>query len=405
MSTAATGHAIGPLTGPLTGVRVLDLSAVVSGPLATAILAEQGARVIKVEPFEGDTARRVGPAKGDMSAMYITANRGKRSLALNLKVAAAREVVKQLAAQADVMVENFRPGAMARLGLGQAAMRALNPRLIYVSITGFGQTGPDAQGRVYDAVIQAASGVAASHPDAHTGEPTLLATLVCDKLAALTAAQAISAALFARERDGQGRHIKLAMLDAALAFQWPDAMYNHVFIDEPPAPYPEIGRTLRPWRTRDGFVATMSPQQDEFAALCTGLGLGGLIHDPRFATLAARARHGAELRALLEPSMALHDSAELVQRLRDGGVPIARISSRGEVLSDPQVQHNQAWAVVDHGSLGRVRLPRGAARFDVGAPPMPQPAPGLGAHTHEVLRELGYDDAGLAALSAAGAIR
>ncbi len=400
-----------PLTGPLTGVRVLDLSAVVSGPLATAILAEQGAQVIKVEPFEGDTARRVGPAKGDMSAMYITANRGKRSLALNLKVAAARDVVKQLARQADVMVENFRPGAMLRLGLGQAAMRALNPRLIYVSISGFGQTGPAAQGRVYDAVIQAASGVAASHPDAHTGEPTLLATLVCDKLAALTAAQAISSALFARERDGQGRHIELAMLDAALAFQWPDAMYNHVFVDEPPPPYPEIGRTLKPWRTRDGFVATMSPQQDEFAALCAGLGLHDLVHDPRFTTLAARTRHGTELRALLEPRMALHDSAELVQRLRDAGVPIARINARGEVLSDPQVQHNGSWEMIDHGRLGRVRLPRGAARFmpngeETPHPPSaPQLAPHLGEHTEAVLRELGHDDAAVQALRAAGAIR
>ena len=245
---------------PLHGIRVLDLSAVLSGPMCTALLADQGAEVIKVEPPGGDLSRRIGPAKGDMSAMFIAANRGKRSIVLDLKRAEHLQVLRDLARRADVLVENFRPGAMARLGLDHATLAAANPRLIYASITGYGQSGPYADGRVYDAVIQAVSGMSASHPSQATGEPMLLATTVCDKLSALTAAQAISAALFARERSGRGVKLELAMLDAALAFQWPDAMYNHVFVSDPPPPSPEFGVQQRPYRTRNGHVAAMTPQ-------------------------------------------------------------------------------------------------------------------------------------------------
>jgi len=285
---------------PLTGVRVLDLSAVLSGPLATALLADQGADVIKVEPPGGDQSRRIGPAKGDLSAMFITANRGKRSIVLDLKRKDHLAVLRDLAGRADVLVENFRPGAMARLSLDAATLCAAHPRLIYASITGFGPSGPYAGGRVYDAVIQAVSGMSASHPSQATGEPTLLATTVCDKLTGLTAAQAICAALYARERTGQGTHLQLAMLDAALAFQWPDAMNNHLFVTDPPAAFPEFGIHQRPYRTRNGHVAAMTPQPDEFVALCKGLGHPELAADPRFADSNVRRRHVAELLPLLD---------------------------------------------------------------------------------------------------------
>ena len=375
---------------PLQGVRVLDFSAVISGPMATALLADQGADVIKIEPPQGDQSRRIGPHKGDLSAMFISVNRGKRSLVLDLKRREHLAVVHELASRADVLVQNFRPGAMARLGLGAPALRELHPRLIYVSISGFGPDGPYAQGRVYDAVVQAVSGFSASHPNQVTGEPTLLATAVCDKLSALTAAQAICAALFARERSGRGTTLELSMLDAALAFQWPDTMNNLTFVSDPPQAFPEFGVNQRPYRTRDGYIAAMTPQQDEFAAFCKGLGKADLIDDPRFATAQARRHNVVELVAVLNALAGAHETAELVETLRAAGVPIGHVNQRHEVLTDPQVLHNRALVEREHGDCGTVRLARSAARFGGGDAPLPGVAPHLGEHSREVLAELGY---------------
>ena len=378
------------MSQPLHGIGVLDLSAVLSGPMATALLSDQGADVIKVEPAAGDLSRRIGPAKGDLSAMFIAANRGKRSIVLDLKRKECLEVVLELARRADVLVENFRPGAMARLGLDYAKLSQANPRLVYVSITGFGQSGPYADGRVYDAVIQAVSGISVAHPNQATGEPTLLATAVCDKLSALTAAQAICAALFARERHGHGTKLELSMLDAALAFQWPDAMYNHTFLTDPPPDAPEFGVQQKPYRTRNGHVAAMTPQADEFAALCRGLGRADLPDDPRFADLEARRRNLDALLPILDALIAGHDTDELAATLRAAGVPIGRVNRRAEVLRDPQVLHNQALVEIDHGSAGRVRLARSAARFMGGDLPLPAAAPHLGEHSRTILQQLGY---------------
>jgi len=400
-----TSLSVQPSELPLRGIRVLDLSAVISGPMATALLADQGAEVIKVEPPAGDQSRRIGPAHGDLSAMFIGVNRGKRSIVLDLKRPDHLEVLHDLVARADVLVENFRPGAMARLGLGADTLCAVHPRLIYVSISGFGQSGPYAAARVYDAVIQAVSGISASHPNQISGEPTILATTVCDKLTALNAAQAISAALFARERSGLGTRLQLSMLDAALAFQWPDAMNNLSFVSKPPQAFPEFGVRQRAYKTRDGHVATMTPQQDEFAALCRGLGHPELAADPRFCSGDARRHNVAELVPLLAALIAEHDTDELVDSLRAAGVPIGRVNQRHEVISDAQVLHNRALVEVDQGDAGTVRLARPAARFGIGAQvaPMPGVAPRLGEHGRAVLAELGYDEARIDALLALGA--
>ena len=390
---------------PLAGIRVLDLSAVYSGPMAAALLADQGAEVIKVETAGGDIARRVGPAKGDISAVFAAMNRGKRSIVLDLKSEAGREVLRDLIGRADVLMENFRPGVLARLGFSREAIRALNPRLVYLSITGFGQDGPYTEARVYDAVIQAVSGMCASHLEKPGMEPGLVATTICDKLTAMTAAQAVTAALLARERDGQGRVVELSMLDTALAFNWPDAMYNHMFLDEPPAAFPEVGGTLRPYRTRDGYLATMTPQQDEFEALCRGLGEPALAADPRFSSTQARSRHPKELRAALEPLFARHGTDELVARLHEADAPVGKVNLKPEVIDDPQVVHNRALVEIDHGAIGRVRVARAAARFGETDAPVPGPAPHLGEHGRQVLEQLGYDAARIAALQAAGAVR
>ena len=392
-------------SSPLAGIRIVDLSTVFSGPIAAALLSDQGAEVIKVESLSGDTTRNIGPAKGDLSASFIAANRGKRNLAIDLKAPAALAVVHALLARADVQIENFRPGVMARLGLADADLAQRFPQLIRLSITGFGADGPRAADKAYDAVIQAIGGVAASQRDPVTGAPVILASTVSDKVTALTAAQAVTAALFARSRDGRGRRVEVAMLDATVAFQWPDAMYNHVWVDEPPPALAEFGVNQRPWRTADGHVATMVPQPAEFIGMCTALGRPDIPLDPRFATLPARYRNGTALRALLEPLMAQFDNATLEDRFRVHGAALGRINERLEVLSDPQVLHNQAVVVVDNGDAGRVRVARSAALFDGQAMAPSRGAARLGEHSAEVLRELGFSDTQIATLAAQGVLR
>src|SRR5688500_12731961 len=199
------------MAGPLAGIRIVDLSQVVSGPMAAGWLADQGADVVKVEPPHGDPIRGLGPAKGDLSSAYIAINRGKRQICLDLKDPAAKQVLTRLIKRADVLVENFRPGVMDKLGFGWDAARAINPRLIYCSITGYGRDGPYAPLRAYDPMVQATAGIAATQPSPD-GEPQLINTLVVDKVTALTAAQAITAALYSRERSGEGQHVEVAML-------------------------------------------------------------------------------------------------------------------------------------------------------------------------------------------------
>ncbi len=383
---------------PLAGIHVLDLSAVISGPMCCALLADQGADVIKVEPLAGDQSRRIGPSKGDLSALAVSVNRGKRSIALDLKRNDHLAVVHELAQRADVLVQNFRPGAMERLGLGAATLCTANPRLVYVSISGFGADGPYAGGRVYDAVIQAVSGMAASHPNQTTGAPTLLATTICDKLSALTAAQAVAAALYARERTGRGTTIDLSMLDAALAFQWPDAMNNLTFVTDPPPRFPEFGVSQRPYKTANGYVAAMTPQADEFANLCKGLGRPEIADDPRFATAQARRHNVVQLVALIESLTGTHDTDALVAALRDDGVPIGRVNDRHEVLTDPQVLHSGSVVEIDHGDVGTVRVARSAAHFGGRPAPLPTAAPRVGQHAREVLRDLGYSESRIDAL-------
>ncbi len=398
------------MSAPLQGIRIVDMSAVFSGPMATALLADQGAEVIKVESPDGDTTRFIGPAKGDLAASFVAANCGKRNLALDLKSPEAIGVLHALLARADVLVENFRPGVMQRLGLADHDLAARFPALIRVSITGFGPDGPRGNDKAYDAVIQALGGLACSQRDPATGAPVILASTVSDKLTALTAAQAITAALFARQRDGgRGRRVELAMLDATVAFQWPDAMYNHVWVDDAPPAFPEFGATQRPWRTADGWVATMVPQQAEFQALCNALGQPGITQDPRFASQMARYQHGPAMRAVLEPLFAQSDTATLERRCREEGAALGRINERADLLADPQVLHNGC-AVLVRNADGkpegdRVRVARSAARFD-GATMAPTcGAARLGAHSAEVLQELGYDAEQIAALVASGTVR
>src|ERR1700748_3448899 len=234
------------MPGPLSGVRVLDLTGVVSGPFATMFLADQGADVLKIEPVGGDITRRSRAQIGstnEFSALFLSSNRGKRSLAIEIKHEAGREVLAKLAANADVLVQNFRPGTMERLGLGAEELRKRHPRLIYVSISGVGDTGPYVKKRVYDPIIQGLSGVAAIQSQAVTNRPQMIRTIVADKTTSIFTAQAVSAALYAREKTGLGDHIQVAMLDVMISYLWPEGMMQYPVVGAEPA---EVGPNDRP---------------------------------------------------------------------------------------------------------------------------------------------------------------
>ncbi|WP_185965151.1 CaiB/BaiF CoA transferase family protein [Glacieibacterium frigidum] len=392
------------MTPPLAGIRVVDLSQIVSGPMAACILADQGADIIKVETPGGDPVRGLGPKKGDLSAMFIAVNRGKQGIALDLKQPAACAVLRDLIARADVLIENFRPGVIDRLGFGWEACRALNPRLVFASITGFGPDGPYSNIRVYDPVVQAVSGLAATQVDGE-GRPGLIRSLIADKVTALTAAQAITAALFVRERTGEAQRVDIAMLDAAVAFNWPDGMYNHGFADDPPPAFPEYGAMMRLWAAADGQVAIGSLQDAEFAALMRAVGLDDLAEDPRLRGVAGRMALQKEWAPRLSAALKATDLDTLMTGFVREGAVGGRVNALAQVPGDPQVRHNAIVAEIDHGATGRVRSPRGAARFGATAQLAPRPAPHLGEHSVAILRELGRDDETIAALLAAGAVK
>jgi crotonobetainyl-CoA:carnitine CoA-transferase CaiB-like acyl-CoA transferase len=389
--------------GPLEGIRVIDLTTVISGPVCTAILADQGADVVKVEPPGGEIARRT-VGDGEFTAMFVSANRGKRSIALDLKQPAAVEALRRLIATADVLVQNFRPGTMERLGLGEPDIRVQNPGLIYVSISGVGETGPYVKKRVYDPVIQSLSGFADLQSDPATGRPMMIRTIVADKTTAVYAAQAICAALVARGRTGQGQHIRLSMLDATIAFLWPEAMSQYAIVGRENAPQPAPRPDLI-FKTLDGYITVGSLSDSEWRGLCGVIGRPDWIDDPRFNTPAARSRNAAERLTLVGAILATGESQTWLDRLDEAEVPCAPVLRRADVMHNPQVINNQLIELIEQPTLGTVRQARPAARFDQTPARIAGPAPRIGQHTDAVLAEAGYSAAEIEALKASRAAK
>lgn len=389
--------------GPLNGVRVIDLSVMISGPWAGMMLADQGADVIKVEsPGLGDFMRYIGSAKGGMTGIFINNNRGKRSLIVDLKKPEGVDVLRSLVATADVVIQNFRPGAVERLGIGYDQLRAVNEDLIYVSISGYGPDGPASGHRVYDNVIQAASGLASVQTDPSTGEPALFRTLLCDKVTSLMAAQAVSAALYARANgSARGQHIVLAMIDAAVAFMWPDSGMDAVLLDEDAARTPTLAQNYAVTRMRDGFASIAIVSDDEFRGLCAAYGRPDIADDPRFSTIAARTQHAAELVPLLTDLAAAQMVDDFVPRAQSHHVPAAKVVSLADLPHQPQIVHNGVFHERNHPLAGRVREPRPAARFSATPAGIGRVAPSPGEHSDEIVAALGLDPA---ALRSAGVI-
>ncbi|MDJ0788141.1 MAG: CoA transferase [Myxococcota bacterium] len=390
------------MSGPLEGIRVVDLTTMISGPIATRILADQGADVIKVEaPGTGDLVRAMGSGRDGLSATFVLANRNKRSVVLDLKQSEGLAALLRLVESADVFVQNFRPGKADALGLSEPALRERAPGLVYVSISGFGEQGPYAGKRVYDPVIQALSGLADVQSDRDTGRPRMMRLIIPDKLTALASAQAISAALVARERSGVGQHVRLAMLDATLEFMWPEAMAAHTFTGRSSKGRPQLAQDLI-FQTADGYMTAGAVSDAEWRALAHVAGHPEWLEDERFATAAGRVLHADARLALMAEAFRSRATGEWLVELDAAGVPCAPVLRREDLASHPQIEANDVLVEHEHPVAGAVREPRPAARFERTPSGLRMPAPGLGEHSDPVLAEAGYSPDEIRELREAG---
>jgi crotonobetainyl-CoA:carnitine CoA-transferase CaiB-like acyl-CoA transferase len=392
------------MNGPLHGYRILDLSQVVAGPLATQMLAEQGADVLKIEPPGGELLRLHGP--DHVMSLHANCNRGKRCLAVDLSNQEGTDLMLQLAATCDVFVENFRPGVTERLGLGYEAVRAANPDIVYCSVYGFGSTGPYCDRAVLDPVIQAITGMVAGQASPALPFPDLIRTLVADKSTAYTVAQAITAALLARERGAGGQFIEVPMLDATLAWYWPDGFSDLTQEDPTIAPRraPDNYQLIE---TVDGRVVYYVATDKQVQGMWRVLGRDDLLADPNFNKISAI---GKDPKLAIAMGEAIHvgiaamKTADVIERMAAEGIPCGPVLERADVMSDPQVVHNDIVVEWNHPTAGPLRQPRPAARFSKTPGEFRAQIGVTGEHTDEILGELGYDDAQIAMLRGAGTV-
>lgn len=368
------------------------------------ILADQGADVIKIEAPQGDIMRNFGTVKRGMSAFFLTCNRNKRGLALDIKKPQGLAIVKKLLQTADVIVQNFRPGAIERMGLGEDVARGIRPDIVFVSISGFGDKGPYAHQRVYDPVIQALCGLADIQADQDTGRPRMVRTVISDKTTAVTAAQAITAALFARERSGQGQHVRLSMLDAMVAYLWPEGSSGLSFVGQEVDP--SIGQRTKDlvFQTKDGYITAGAVSDSEWLGMCRALKREDLLNDKRFNTSAARAANGDVRREIVSHEIIKWTTGDILVRLDREEVPSAPVLTRRELLDDPQVKANALIEIHNDEILGPLRQPRPAAIFDRTPTDARIAAPFLGADNLSILREAGYSKSEIGQLAEAGVI-
>jgi crotonobetainyl-CoA:carnitine CoA-transferase CaiB-like acyl-CoA transferase len=389
--------------GPLAGIRVVDLSSMLSGPWATMILADQGADVIKVEePTRGDHTRSLSNRHQGFSAQFLNLNRNKRSVALDLKQSEGRDLLKRLAATADVLVQNFRPGVVERLGIDEAAIRAVAPHIVYVSISGFGESGPYAGKPTYDPIIQALSGLTSVQGGSDAARPRLIRTVLPDKLTAVTAAQAITSALVGRLKSGKGQHVRLSMLDAVLAFLWASDMSAQTFVGQEVDVRTTASFIDLIYETANGFMTVAVMTDKEWAALARALGRPQWLEDERFKTPARRDQNIDQRLQMTQDVLKTRTTEEWLERLEAEGVPCAPVLTRDQVIAHPQVLAGKVLMESDHPVVGRIRQTRAAARFSATPTELRFGAPRLGEHTAEILGELGLSRQDIAALRSRG---
>tara|TARA_B100000902_G_scaffold193429_1_gene184855 strand:+ start:4137 stop:5336 length:1200 start_codon:yes stop_codon:yes gene_type:complete len=384
------------MSGPLDGIKVIDISAVISGPMACQVLGDQGADVIKIEPIGmGDITRIGGFRVGDISAMYASSNRGKRSIALDLSKEEGVDVLKKMVETADVIVQNFRPGAVDRMGIGPDTLLEINPDLIYVSISGFGPDGPYHDWRVYDPIVQSVSGVVSIQQSPDIPIPDLVRTIICDKTTALTASNAITAALFARASGkASGQHIEIPMLDAAIYWLWPDVFMGHTLWGDAVEPGPLIYQIYRLQQTKDGHLVYFVASDKEFSGLSRALDHPEWIDDERFKTAKDRMvpAHFEALGTLLHNAFLNFSTIDIMSRLHAEEVPAAQVNSVDDVFNDPQVINNKTIVEWEHPDAGLMKMARPPVRWGVTKPEIKWSADHVGQNTHVILEEHGYSN-------------
>ncbi|KQM21041.1 CaiB/BaiF CoA transferase family protein [Novosphingobium sp. Leaf2] len=393
--------------GPLAGVRVLDLTSVLMGPYATQIFADLGADVIKVESPQGDTTRFIPPGPdASRGAMFLNVNRGKRSIVLDLKQPEARAALLRMAKGADVFIHSMRSSAIGRLGLDYAALRDANPAIIYANLYGFARSGPYRDYPAYDDIVQAASGIVDLQARLSGGEPTYAATVIADKVAGLTGAYAVIAALYAREKTGIGQEIEVPMFETLVSFTMVEHLCGSLFV--PPQGPPEYPRATsearRPYRTADGYIGVMIYNDKHWRAFFDALGNPEWSRDPMFASMRSRTQNITAVLAKVADAIEQRTTQEWVDLFREAHIPATAIKSLTDLLDDPHLVETGFWQERDT-TEGTLRFPGIPTTFSETPGAIGDPGPALGGESLDVLREAGFSDDEIADLQSRGAVR
>ncbi len=388
---------------PLSGITIIEFSTMVTASFATMMMAEQGARAIKVEPVdEGDPMRGLGTQKGEMSGLFANCNRGKESISINLKDATGVDIARRLIQKADVVISNFRPGVMNALGLGSEDLREENPRLVFMAVSGFGTKGPLSAAPAYDPIIQAHAGFTATQGQL---QPEFIRNLMCDKITAYSACQAVTAALFQRSQSGVGQHIDLSMLDAGLFFLFPDGFMQYTLLDDDIEKRPLLADLIYNLTlTKDGAVTISALTDDQREGVAKAVGLESLGEDKRFNSYRNIVKNVEAYREILAARFIEMSTDEVMEGLVANDVPCARCHTHAQVLSQQQVVANGTTSEVVHPITGKMRVVHTPAMFDGQRLPLAASAPGHGQHTKALLNELGFDTDNYDVLKSSGIV-